>query len=285
MSWNFILNSFLGLGVPYDQAKIAIIGCPMDDTSSYRPGSRFGPKAIRDSSLALETYSPSLGCDVQDVPLIDMGDLDLPIGSKERALDKVGKAARDILKDQKILLAIGGEHLISLPLISEAKRIHKSLKVIHLDAHADLRNEYQGESLSHSTVMRRALEVVGAKNLYQIGIRSGTKEEFNLLKTIGNLYECMKEDLDCIVGSIGKSPCYLSLDLDILDPGIFPATGVPEPGGITFNQVLNIIYRFQPLNMIGIDIVEYNPLLDISGHCAIIAAKLIREIILLFFRN
>lgn len=279
----FISPAFLGLNAPYDNTKSVLIGCPMDDTSSYRPGSRFGPRAIRNNSLVLETYSPSIGADLQEIPFTDMGDLDLPFGKKERAIEQIAQAAANISGNQKRIVAIGGEHLISLPLITEHYKTHKGLKIIHLDAHADLRDEYQGEILSHATVMKRVLDIVGGKNLYQVGIRSGTKKEFTLMKEIRSLYGCDEPEIRRLKKSIKHSPCYISVDLDILDPGIFPATGTPEPGGLSFNKLLKIIYALKGLNVIGVDVVEYNPLLDPSFHCAVAAAKLIREMLLLFY--
>ncbi|MBN2373403.1 agmatinase [bacterium] len=282
---NFVNPTFMGLQTPYNQAKAVLIGCTMDDTSSFRPGSRFAPNNIRCNSIAIESYSPALGSDLEDIPIADLGDIDLPCGKKERSLDKIAQTAGDILADKKFLVAIGGEHLISLPLITEQNKIHHSLNVIHLDAHSDLRDEYQGETLSHATVMKRVMEIIGPKNLYQIGIRSGTKNEFDLMNDMGSLYGYEEQDLARMKYSVGTSPCYISLDLDILDPGIFPATGTPEPGGINFNQLINILYYMKDLNVIGIDVVEYNPLLDLCGQCSIIAAKLIREMILVFYRQ
>jgi agmatinase len=133
--------------------------------------------------------------------------------------------------------------------------------------------------------MRRVLDIVGSNNLYQIGIRSGTKQEFTLMEDIGSLYSWNKDELSCLIRSVGDVPCYLSLDLDILDPGIFPATGVPEPGGLTFNQVIDILICFKDINIVGMDVSEYNPLMDPAGNCSITVAKLIREMILLFVKS
>jgi agmatinase len=278
----FVRPTFLGIGVPYEQAMIVLMGCPMDDTASYRPGSRFAPKAIRDASVALETYSPALRSDLLETAFCDMGDLDIAYGRKEKAMDQIADAAKEILSDRKLLISMGGEHLISLPLITESARLHPDLKVVHLDAHADMREEYQGETLSHATVMRRALDVVGAQNLYQTGIRSGTREEFELMEKIGSLHGWSTDCVAHMINSIGSSPCYISLDLDILDPGVFPAIGVPEPGGLTFKQVMDVLYQCKDLRVVGIDLVEYNPLFDPSGHCSVTAAKIARELLLLF---
>lgn len=213
-----------------------------------------------------------------------MGDLDLTIGNKKKAIDQIARTIKEILSDRKMILSMGGEHLISLPIITEFNNIYPDLKVVHLDAHADMRDEYQTETLSHATVMRRVLDVVGSKNIYQIGIRSGTKEEFTLMEDIDSLYGWDKEALSCLIRSVGDMPCYLSLDLDILDPGIFPAIGVPEPGGLIFNQIIDILFSFKALNVVGMDVTEYNPLMDTSGHCSVTVAKLIREMILLFVK-
>ncbi|MGA1843020.1 MAG: agmatinase [bacterium] len=282
MHADFVQPTFLGLGGAYTHASVVILGCPMDDTSSYRPGSRFAPRAVRDGSLAVETYSPALHADLEEVPLSDLGDLDIPIGNKERALELIARTARRIFSDGKMPLSIGGEHLVSLPLIRECTGHHPGLKVLQLDAHADMRDDYQGERLSHATVMRRITEIIGQGNLCQVGIRSGTRDEFAFMKGIGSLYGWDPGEISRVRTALNGSPCYISLDLDILDPGIFPATGAPEPGGLTFTQLAETLYALKGLRVVGIDVNEYNPLLDHSGHCSITAAKLIRELILLF---
>jgi len=282
MHADFVHPTFLGLEGAYTDASIVILGCPMDDTSSYRPGSRFAPRAIREGSQAIETYSPILNADLEEVPLSDLGDLDIPLGNKERAMDLIARTARQIFSDGKMPLSIGGEHLISLPLIRACRERYPELKVLQLDAHADMRENYLGEPLSHATVMRRVIDVIGPGNLCQVGIRSGTREEFALMKDIGSIYGWNQEEISRVREALHGAPCYISLDFDILDPGIFPATGAPEPGGLTFAQVAETLYALKGINVVGIDVNEYNPLLDPSGHCSITAAKFIRELILLF---
>ncbi len=247
----------------YPKAKAVLFGCPFDGTASYQAGSRFAPNAIREASQAIETYSPSQNRDLANLSICDLGDLELPFGNTERALNLIGTAITNLLNDHKIPITLGGEHLITFPIIKAFCEQCPDLMVIHLDAHADLRDEYLGERFSHATVMRRVLELVGESNLIQIGIRSGTEEEFALAERIGCRYEIggsNLEQLHSVLGVIKEKTAnkniYLSLDLDILDPATLPGTGTPEPGGLSFNQLIGILSVFQAAKVAGMDMVE-----------------------------
>lgn len=271
-----ISNSFIGCDKEFHDSEIIITGIPYDGTSSYRPGSRFAPDEIRKSSYGLETYSPYQNKDLEDKKVCDIGDLELPFGEKKLILDKIETHIDNILKYNKKILSIGGEHLITLPIIKSFLKKYKNLYLIHFDAHADLRDEYLGEKLSHATVIKNIADIIGFEKIFQYGIRSGTKEEFELIKR-KNL---LNRSVDKIKQLINDNPVYITVDLDILDPSIFPGTGTPEPGGWSFNNLMNKLIKFKDLNIVGCDVVELSPHYDHSMVSTITAAKIIREILI-----
>jgi agmatinase len=277
MELQFTSRTFLAADSSYAESLAVIIGCPLDITSSFRPGTRFAPQAIRDVSWGLETYSPRLDRDLEDLKICDVGDISLPQGEPEVALGMIQGYLATVLGDKKFPILIGGEHLISLAVIRELARHHQNLAVIQLDAHADFRQEYLGDPLSHATVMRRIADILGGENIFQLGIRSGTREEMSSARAMGSLSE-VKETLRRAAGR----PVYLTVDLDILDPGVAPGVGVPEPGGLTFDECLSLISEMSSLNVKGFDVVELSPPYDPTQQSAMAAAKLIRELILQF---
>jgi agmatinase len=225
----------------------------------------------------LETYSPALDRDLEELKICDVGDLMLPHGNLEGALEAIQGHVATIMGDGKVPILLGGEHLISLPAVREVVKHHPSLTVIQLDAHADLLQKYEGESLSHATVMRRIADLLGDENICQLGIRSGTKEEMHSARTMGSFAE-IGETLRRTAGR----PVYLTVDLDILDPGVAPGVSTPEPGGLTFAEVISIISQLHALHVVGIDVVELAPPYDPTQQSAMAAAKLTRELILQF---
>jgi len=260
---------------------IRIIGAPFDGTVSFRPGARFGPEAIRDSSDGIETYSPIFDCDLESISYADAGDLELPMGSVKTALSIIKEAVEDALGDGAIPFLLGGEHLVSLPAIEAVYEKHPDLVVVQLDAHADQRDDYLGVKLSHACVMRRVSEFLGQEYIRQIGIRSGTREEYKLMRDYGTLTTFREDDLAELRAWIGGRPLYLTVDLDVFDPAAFPGTGTPEPGGIdwwTFQRFLNAI---KGCDIVGLDAVELAPQLDASGCSSVLAAKCVREMLLL----
>jgi agmatinase len=277
MDLQFTSRTFLAAESSYAESPTVIVGCPLDITSSFRPGTRFGPQAIRDVSWGLETYSPRLDRDLEELKICDVGDISLPQGNLEGALETIQGCLAAIVGDKKFPILLGGEHLISLPVVKELVRHHGNLVVIQLDAHADFRQEYLGDPLSHATVMRRIADILGGKNIFQLGIRSGTREEMHAARELGSLVE-MEEALRRAAGR----PVYLTVDLDILDPAIAPGVGAPEPGGLTFDECLALISHLSSLRVVGFDLVELSPPHDPSQQSAMAAAKLVRELILQF---
>jgi agmatinase len=277
MDLQFNSRTFLAANSPYAESFAVIIGCPLDITSSFRPGTRFAPQAIRDCSWGLETYSPALDRDLEDLKICDVGDISLPQGDLEGAQGMIQGYLATVMADGKFPVLLGGEHLISLPAVTAVAKYHPHLAVIQLDAHADFRQEYLGDTLSHATVMRRIADLLGGDNICQLGIRSGTREEMRAAKSKGVII-----DREEMLRRTAGRPVYLSLDLDILDPGVAPGVGVPEPGGLSFDEVISLISQLDALHIVGIDIVELSPPYDPTQQSAMAAAKLIRELILQF---
>lgn len=275
------IHTFIGCDSEFDDAQVVIFGAPFDSTTSFRPGTRFAADYIRLDSFGLETYSPYLDKDLADYALTDIGNLDLPFGSATRALESIEETTRTILNAGKIPFLIGGEHLVSLGSIKAAYEKYPDMKLLHFDAHTDLREHYMGEPLSHAAVIRRAWDFMGDGTIFQFGIRSGEKQEFEWAKSHTHLEKFDYSTLEDVVNKIGpETPVYITIDLDILDPSIFPGTGTPEPGGITFRDMIEIIRSFTGLNVIGADVVELSPHYDTTGVSTATACKVIRELLL-----
>lgn len=277
-------NIFIASQQDYEASQAVIYGMPMDYTVSFRPGSRFGPARIREVSLGLEEYSPYLDRHLEEVRFYDAGDIPLPFGNAGRSLDMIGDFVAKLLADNKFPLGLGGEHLVSWPIIQEMHKKYPNLALIHIDAHADLREQYEGEPLSHSTPIRKACDLIGAENIYSFGIRSGTREEFQFAKESGmHLYKFdVAEPLKQVLPSLAGRPVYITIDIDVLDPSAAPGTGTAEAGGITSKELLEAIHSVAQaqLNVVGADIVEVAPVYDPSEQTQIVASKLVREILL-----
>jgi len=266
---------------PLNQAhSIRIIGVPFDGTVSFRPGARFGPDAIRDASDGVEVWSPLLDASLEDVRYADAGDVELPMGDTQRALDLIREAADAALDAGAAPFLLGGEHLVSLPAIAAVHARYPDLVVVQLDAHADQREDYMGVKLSHACVMRRVAEFLGQQQIRQIGIRSGTKEEYSLMREHGTLTTFREEDLTALLAWIGDRPLYLTVDLDVFDPACFPGTGTPEPGGIDWWTFQRFIQALRGCRIVGLDAVELAPQLDSSACSSVLAAKAVREMLL-----
>ena len=273
---------FLGAAGGFDDADILLFGCLFDGTTSYRDGARLGPAEIRKASDSIETYSPLLGADLEDIRFADLGDLALPEGGAGPVLARIGEEARRILAAGKTPFALGGEHLISLPLIEAALETYPDLVVFQWDAHADLRERYEGAALSHATVMRRVVEKVGDARLLQFGIRSGTRGEWAWMRERATCRPLTPEAVAEALSHHAGAPIYLTLDLDVLDPGEFPGTGNPEAGGVRFSGLAACIgaLKQNQAPVVALDVVEFSPPCDPSGASAVAAAKVVRELLL-----
>ena len=274
---------FMGATASYDEADAVILGIPMDFTVSFRPGTRLGPLSIRNVSIGIEEYSVYQDKDLADYSYCDLGDLSLPIGNVAKSLEIIEVASRQIITDGKFPIFLGGEHLVSFPLIKPLAEKYPDLFVVHFDAHADLRSDYLGEVNSHATVMRKVAEMLKPKHVYQFGIRSGTREEFLYAKEHTNLVvEDVLEPLQRVLPELKNKPVYVSLDIDVVDPAFAPGTGTQEAGGASSREILKAIHSLAELNVVGFDLVEVSPVLDTSERTALLAAKLVREAILGF---
>ena len=278
------IHTFIGCDNEYDKSKIVIFSAPFDSTTSYRPGARFAGAAIRNESYSIETYSPYQDKDLLDINIFDGGELELPFGDPSPALDMIEKYVADLLKDGKTSIMIGGEHLVTLGAVRAAAKQYPDLHIIQFDAHADLRNDYLGAELSHATVMRRCHDILGDGRLFQLGIRSGEKEEFVWAKEHTCLNKFNFNGLDDIIEKLKdkNAPVYLTIDLDVLDPSCFPGTGTPEAGGVSFSELLDAVMKIlRGLNVVALDINELSPVYDQSGVSVSLACKLLREILLM----
>lgn len=272
--------AFMACDTDYEKANIVMFGAPFDGTVSYRPGTRFASSEIRKESYGLESYSPFLKKDLEDSRICDIGDLDLPFGNPRRALDEIYTKTKMILNDSKIPFMVGGEHLVTLGSVEACSESYEELCILHFDAHADLREDYMGEKLSHASVIRRCHDLLGDGRIFQLGIRSMTRDEDIFAQEHTNQCKYSLEKLDEYLKIIGERPLYITIDLDVLDPAFFPGTGTPEPCGVSTIDLIGAIHKLSGLNIVGLDVNELSPHYDQSGVSTVTACKMIRELLL-----
>ncbi|EQK40602.1 MULTISPECIES: agmatinase [Paraclostridium] len=277
--------TFMSMDDSYEESKLVVFGAGFDGTTSNRPGTRFASSSMRPEFYGLETYSPILDLDMDDYKICDIGDLELSIGNTDTVLNEIYEGTKSIIKDNKVPFMIGGEHLVTLPAFKAVHEKYNDLYVLHFDAHTDLREEYNNNENSHATVIKRIWDIVGDNKIFQFGIRSGTKEEFEFALKYKHTYmethtiNTFKE----IVDKLENKNIYLTIDLDVLDPSIFPGTGTPEPGGVTYKEFEGIfkILKNSNINLVGLDIVELSPDYDNTNVSTVTACKILRELALI----
>ena len=276
------VETFIGCDADYKDARIVLFGAPFDSTTSFRPGTRFAPHAIRSESFGLETYSPWLDRDLEDISVFDSGDIELCIGSADKALDQISERTATILADGKIPFMIGGEHLVTLGAFREVFKKYPDIHIIHFDAHTDLRDDYLDVKLSHACVIRRCHDLVGDGRIHQFGIRSGERAEWQWARAgHTDLHPFSFDGLSETIKGLGSTPVYFTIDLDVMDPSVFPGTGTPEYGGVTFMQLLEAIKTVCGCcNIIGLDVNELCPPYDQTGASTAAVCKIIRELLL-----
>ena len=276
------VETFIGCTAAYAEADIVLFGAPFDSTTSFRPGARFGPSAIRHESFGLETYSPYQDQDLTDRKIFDAGDLELCFGDTQAALHDIEQCATEILDDGKFPFLMGGEHLVTLGAFRAIQKKYPDIHVIHLDAHADLREDYLGATLSHACVMRRIHDCIGDGKIHQFCIRSGDRAEFAFADRHTDMHKFNLAGLDDLVLNLHQRqvPVYFTIDLDCLDPSCFCGTGTPEAGGIGFQDLLTAIQKVCTLQVVGADVNELAPMLDASGASTAMACKIVREFLL-----
>ena len=270
---------YMGASRNPNGCKVGLFGVPYDGTTSFRPGTRFGPAAVREVSTGLETYCPQLDRDLETMAYADLGAVDIPFGAPEPVVEAVHKATSSVLDLQLKPLMLGGEHSISSGAVAAVAERHPDLALVQLDAHADLRHEWLGARHSHACAMRRCLDVLPSRNLLQIAIRSGTREEFSELRSSGRLVPF--EQMGARLQDLRGLPLYLTVDLDWFDPAVMPGTGTPEPGGFLWQDFAELVSELQHHNLVGADVVELAPQLDRSGISSVLAAKVTRSLLLL----
>lgn len=282
------IENFIGCDAGYEEAEIVLFGAPFDSTTSFRPGARFGPAAMRHESFGLETYSPYQDYDLTDCAVFDSGDIELCFGSSKMALGDIEGRANEIFEDGKMPILLGGEHLVTLGAVRGAVKKYPDLHIIHFDAHADLRDDYLGAKLSHACVIRRCHDILGDGRIHQFCIRSGDREEFSFAKS-GHTdmhpfnFDGLEETVETLIKE--KKPIYFTIDLDCLDTSVFPGTGTPEAGGVNFMELLKAIITVCRGNVIAADVNELAPMLDSSGVSTATACKVLRELLIAIYKN
>ena len=282
------IHTFIGCDNEYEESKVVIFGAPFDSTTSFRPGTRFASSVMRNESFGIETYSPYQDKDLEDYNIFDAGDLELSFGNSESALKDIENMATEILKDGKIPFMIGGEHSVTLGSVRAVAEKYPDLHIIQFDAHTDLRDDYLGQKYSHASVIKRCWDIVGDGKIFQFGIRSGERSEWEFAKkhlnttkfNFGNNFD----ELDKAIEKLEGKPVYFTLDLDVLDPSEFPGTGTPEAGGVTFTELHKAIEKISKLNIVGLDMNELSPIYDQSGQSTALSCKLLREILLFVYK-
>ncbi len=276
------VETFIGCDSEYEESKIVLFGAPFDSTTSFRPGARFGSSAIRHESFGIETYSPYQDKDLTDIKVFDCGDLELCFGSPEDALNDIEEQARKIVNDGKLPIMLGGEHLVTFAAVKAVFEKYPKMHIIHFDAHADLRDDYLGAKLSHACVIRRCYELVGDGKIHQFCIRSGDREEFRFADEHTDMHKFDFDGLKELIEELKSDnlPVYFTIDMDCLDPSVFCGTGTPEAGGVNFKELLDAILEVSKTNIVGADLNELAPMLDISGASTAVACKVLRELIL-----
>ena len=277
------IETFLGCDNEFEDSKIVIFFFFFDSTTSYRPGARFASRIMRAESYGLETYSLYQKKDLEDIGVFDAGDLELCFGDTNLALKDIEEMTSAILDFGKLPFMIGGEHLVTLGAVRAVSRKYDDLHILHFDAHADLREEYLGATLSHATVMRRIWDIVGDGKIYQFGIRSADRKEYEWGKEHVSTRLFGFQGLEEVIAGLEGKPVYFTLDLDILDTSVFPGTGTPEAGGVSFQELLEAVLKVSRLNIVGCDINELSPQLDASGASTAVALKILREMLLAFY--
>ena len=275
------IETFLCCDREWQEAGTVLFGAPFDSTTSYRPGSRFGSAAIRRESYGIESYSPYQDKDLLDSAVFDSGDLELPFGDTALALAQIEERAAAILGAGKRPFLLGGEHLVTLGAFRAAFEKYQDIHILHFDAHADLREDYLGVGLSHACVLRRCWELVGDGKIFQFGIRSGDREEFRWGASHVSTHTFDLNGLESCLEQLGDTPVYFTLDLDVLDPSVFPGTGTPEPGGVSFEELRKAVTLVcQKANVVACDVNELSPPYDPSGVSTMAACKIVREMLL-----
>lgn len=284
MTYKKNIHTFIACDHEFEDSQAVIYGAPFDSTTSYRPGTRFASAAMRQESFGIETYSPYLDKDLEDIKVFDGGDLDLPFGDPQATKDLLKDHTAKLLEAGKFPFMIGGEHGVTYGPVLAALEKYPDLHLIQFDAHTDLREDYMGVKLSHASVIKRCWDHLGDGRIFQFGIRSGERDEFYWAKDHTHLQKFNFDGLEAVVEHLKGKPVYFTLDMDVLDPSEFPGTGTPEAGGVTFVELHRAIQLISQLNIVAADMNELLPYVDTTGQSTALACKLLREMLLMFVK-
>jgi agmatinase len=263
--------------------RILLFGIPFEGRVNLRKGADGGPRELRLASDSIETYSPALDRDLEDLALADLGDCELPGGAPPREQLEAARAQIAAWWRPGVMpFMLGGDHTATLPVIEVLAHAFADLRILQLDAHPDLREEFLGERYNYASAMARVMDVVPPERVYQVGMRTGTREEFapprpHFFPAIaGPPLDVVRRLLPELV----RHPLYVTIDVDVLDPSEAPGTGSPEPCGISTRELVSIVHLLAACPVIGGDLVEVAPAWDSSGRTGITASWVIREALL-----
>ncbi|MFM7029687.1 MAG: agmatinase [Micrococcales bacterium] len=301
-----VVPRFAGLGTfarlprldEVESADIAVVGIPFDAGTSFRPGARFAPSHIRESSRLLRPYNP--GQDASPFALaqvVDAGDIPVNPFSIDEAVQQIEAGLDGLLAQGLKLVTLGGDHTIAYPTLKSLHKVHGPITVIHFDAHLDTWDTYFGTPLTHGTPFRRASEdgLIDQTSSLHVGIRGPLYDKSDLEDDERLGFAIIKSDdldsqgADTVIERmrkrVGDKPVYVSIDIDVLDPAFAPGTGTPEIGGLTSREMLKLIRSLDVLNLVGVDIVEVSPAYDHAQITGLAAANLAYELITLLARR
>ena len=261
---------------PLHEARVAIVGLPLDRSSSFIPGTRFGPDAARIGSANIESFSPYLKRDAAELAICDDGNVGLSFATPQTPLDEIRGAVGGHYDAGRKLISVGGEHTVTPAVISELAGRYPDLCVIQFDAHSDLRGDFLGEKWAHATAIARTLDYVPRANVFQLGIRSFWRGEE--MEQAGVFPFDVLAPMPTVCAEIGTRPIYVTLDVDVLDPSVLPDVQTPQPGGVGYRELVSALAELSGRNVIGADVVEFCPRGPHPSAGAPLVAELVREL-------
>jgi agmatinase len=273
---------FIACRAPYPDARIVLFGIPFEGSVNLRTGADRGPRDLRIASDSIETYSPVLERDLEDLGMADLGDCELGGGSPREQLARAREEVRGFWHPGLLTVMLGGDHTATLPIIEVLAPAIPDLRVLQLDAHPDLREEFLGERYNYASAMARVMDVVAPERVYQVGMRTGAREEYR--RKVPHLYPAHTvhpvEAVRGLVPELSRHPLYVTIDVDVRDPSQAPGTGAPEPCGLLASELIDIVRLLEPCTIVGTDLMEVAHAFDPSGRTGITASWILREAIL-----
>ena len=273
---------FIACRAPYPDARIVLFGIPFEGSVNLRTGADHGPRDLRIASDSIETYSPALERDLEDLAIADLGDCELGSGTPREQLTRAREEIRAFWRPGVLPVMLGGDHTATLSVVEVLAPAIPDLRILQLDAHPDLREEFLGERYNYASAMARVMDVVAPERVYQVGMRSGAREEYR--RKAPHVFPAHAvrpvEAVRGLVPELARHPLYVTIDVDVLDPSEAPGTGAPEPCGITASELVEIVRLLEPCRIVGTDLMEVAHAFDPSGRTGITASWILREAIL-----